>query len=195
MMTEAEVKQLLIDTKAILEGHFLLTSGLHSPLYVEKFNVLQHPKYTEKLCQELAERFRDQHVGLVIGPMTGGILLAHEVGKSLGTRAIFTEREKGIMTLRRGFRIEPGTRVLIVEDIVTTGGSVKEVVKVVRDYGGEIVGVGLLVDRSGGKADFGVPKEKVQALLHLNVETYTAEACPLCEAGVEMTERGSHHIK
>ena len=101
MMSEQEVKQLLIDTQAILEGHFLLTSGLHSPMYVEKFNVLQHPKYTETLCKELAERFRDQTVELVIGPMTGGILLAHEVGKELGTRAIFTEREKGVMTLRR----------------------------------------------------------------------------------------------
>ena len=106
-----------------------MTSGLHSPMYVEKFNVLQHPKYTEALCKELSERFRDQNVELVIGPMTGGILLAHEVGKALGTRAIFTEREKGVMTLRRGFKIEPGTRVLIVEDIVTTGGSVQEVVK------------------------------------------------------------------
>ena len=123
MMTEAEVRQLLVDTKAVLEGHFLLTSGLHSPLYVEKFNVLQHPEYTEKLCKELAERFKDKNVQTVMGPMTGGILLAHEVGKALGTRAIFTEREKGVMTLRRGFRIEPGERVLIVEDIVTTGGS------------------------------------------------------------------------
>ncbi len=94
MMTEENVKQLLIDTQAILEGHFLLTSGLHSPMYVEKFNVLSHPKYTEQLCQELARRFEDQNVELVIGPMTGGILLAHEVGKALGTRAIFTEREK-----------------------------------------------------------------------------------------------------
>ena len=108
MMTEAEVRQLLVDTKAVLEGHFLLTSGLHSPLYVEKFNVLQHPEYTEKLCKELAERFKDKNVQTVMGPMTGGILLAHEVGKALGTRAIFTEREKGVMTLRRGFRIEPG---------------------------------------------------------------------------------------
>lgn len=195
MMKEEEVKQLLIDTQAILEGHFLLTSGLHSPMYVEKFNVLQHPKYTEKLCQELAERFQDQKVELVIGPMTGGILLAHEVGKALGTRAIFTEREKGVMTLRRGFRIEPGTRVLIVEDIVTTGGSVQEVVNVVKASGGHIVGVGLLVDRSGGKADFGVPKDQVQALLHLSVPTYTAEECPLCRDGVAMTERGSKHIK
>lgn len=193
MMTEQDVKQLLIDTEAILEGHFLLTSGLHSPMYVEKFNVLQHPKYTEKLCKELAERFRDQKVELVIGPMTGGILLAHEVGKALGTRAIFTERENGKMTLRRGFRIEPGTRVLVVEDIVTTGGSVREVVDVVNEAGGELVGVGLLVDRSGGKADFGT--DNVKALLHLNVPTYKPEACPLCNDGVEMTSRGSKHLK
>lgn len=195
MMTEQEVKQLLIDTKAILEGHFLLTSGLHSPMYVEKFNVLQHPKYTERLCQELAERFKDQNVELVIGPMTGGILLAHEVGKALGTRAFFTEREKGVMTLRRGFRIEPGTRVLIVEDIVTTGGSVREVVDVVKASQGEIVGVGLLVNRSGGKADFGIPNDKVQALLNLTVPTYQPEECPLCKDHVPMTERGSKHIK
>ncbi|WP_295235378.1 orotate phosphoribosyltransferase [Veillonella sp.] len=195
MMTEQEVKQLLIDTKAILEGHFLLTSGLHSPMYVEKFNVLQHPKYTERLCQELADRFKDQNVELVIGPMTGGILLAHEVGKALGTRAIFTEREKGVMTLRRGFRIEPGTRVLIVEDIVTTGGSVREVVDVVKASQGEIVGVGLLVNRSGGKADFGIPNEKVQALLNLTVPTYQPDDCPLCKDHVPMTERGSKHIK
>lgn len=195
MMTEQEVKQLLIDTKAILEGHFLLTSGLHSPMYVEKFNVLQHPTYTETLCKELARRFAGQNVELVIGPMTGGILLAHEVGKALGTRAIFTEREKGVMTLRRGFRIEPGTRVLIVEDIVTTGGSVREVVDVVNQSGGYIVGVGLLVDRSGGTADFGIPNDKVEALLHLTVPTYHPEDCPLCKEGKPMTERGSKHIK
>ena len=195
MMTEAAVQQLLEETKAILKGHFLLTSGLHSPLYVEKFNVLQHPQYTEMLCRELAERFRGEQVQTVMGPMTGGILLAHEVGKALGTRAIFTERENGVMTLRRGFRIDPGERVLIVEDIVTTGGSVREVVKVVEQAGGVIVGVGLLTDRSGGKADFGVPRDKVQALLHLTVPTYTADNCPLCKEGIPMTERGSHHLK
>lgn len=194
MMTEAAVQQLLEETKAILKGHFLLTSGLHSPLYVEKFNVLQHPQYTE-MRRELAERFRGEQVQTVMGPMTGGILLAHEVGKALGTRAIFTERENGVMTLRRGFRIAPGERVLIVEDIVTTGGSVREVVKVVEQAGGVIVGVGLLTDRSGGKADFGVPRDKVQALLHLTVPTYTADNCPLCKEGIPMTERGSHHLK
>ena len=195
MLSEAEVRALLVKTEAVLEGHFLLTSGLHSPLYVEKFNVLQHPEYTEKLCRELAERFKNKRVQTVMGPMTGGILLAHEVGKALGTRAIFTEREKGKMTLRRGFRIEPGERVLIVEDIVTTGGSVKEVVDVVKAAGGDIVGVGLLVDRSGGKAEFGVPQKDIQALLHLTVQTYEPAACPLCAAGTALTERGSHHLK
>lgn len=187
-MTEQEIKQLFIETNAIMEGHFLLTSGLHSPLYVEKFNVLQHPEYTEKLCRELASRFKDDRIETVVGPMTGGILLAHETGKALGTRAIFTERENGRMTFRRGFSLSHGERVLIVEDIVTTGGSVQEVIDVVREAGGIPVAVGMLVDRSGGKADFSpVPH---QALLHLAVETFTAEACPLCQKGVPMTKRG-----
>ena len=134
-MTEQEVKDLLIKTNAIMEGHFLLTSGLHSPHYVEKFNVLQHPAYTEKLCQAMAEKFKDQNIQTVVGPVTGGILLAHETGKALGTRAIFTERENGKMTFRRGFSLQPGERVLIVEDIVTTGGSIKEVIDVVKAQG------------------------------------------------------------
>ncbi len=187
-MTEQEVKELLIKTNAIMEGHFLLTSGLHSPMYVEKFNVLQHPQYTEKLCQELAKRFADKNIHTVVGPMTGGILLAHEVGKALGTRAIFTERVDGKMAFRRGFSLAEGERVLIVEDIVTTGGSVKEVIDVVKSEGAVPVGVGLLVDRSGGKASFGdVPHE---ALLKLDVQTYKPEECPLCHANVPMTKRG-----
>lgn len=187
-MTEAEVKELFLKTQAIMEGHFLLTSGLHSQFYVEKFNVLQQPKYTEMMCQELARRFADKNIETVVGPMTGGIILAHETGKALGTRAIFTERENGHMTFKRGFSLKEGERVLIVEDIVTTGGSVKEVIDVVKKAGGVPVAVGLLVDRSGGKVDFGgVPYE---ALLHLDVKTYTPEECPLCKKGVEMTKRG-----
>ena len=187
-MNEQEVTKLLEETGAIMHGHFLLTSGLHSPMYVEKFNVLQHPKYTEQLCQALAEKFADQKIETVVGPVTGGILLAHEVGKALGTRAIFTERENGKMTFRRGFKLAPGERVLIVEDIVTTGGSVKEVIDVVLESGAIPVGVGLLVDRSGGKIDFGtVP---YQALLHLDVTTYAPETCPLCQNNVPMTKRG-----
>lgn len=189
MMNEAEIKELFIATQAIMEGHFLLTSGRHSPLYVEKFNVLQHPRYTEKLCRLLAEKFRGDDIDTVVGPMTGGILLAHEVGKALGTRAIFTERENGKMTFRRGFQLAPQERVLIVEDIVTTGGSVREVIQVVEQAGGIPVAVGMLVDRSGGKAGFGSVPHK--ALLHLDVETFTPEDCPLCKQEMPLTKRGS----
>ena len=188
-MTEQEVKELLIETGAIMDGHFLLTSGLHSPHYVEKFNVLQQPKYTEKLCQAMAEKFKDANIETVVGPVTGGILLAHETGKALGTRAIFTERVDGKMTFRRGFTLHEGERCLIVEDIVTTGGSIKEVIEVVKAHGGIPVAVSMLVDRSGGKANFGdVP---CTALLHMDVETYKSEECPLCKQGVPMTKRGS----
>ena len=187
-MTEQEVKDLLIKTNAIMEGHFLLTSGLHSPHYVEKFNVLQHPEYTQKLCEAMADKFKDAHIDTVVGPVTGGILLAHETGKALGTRAIFTERENGRMTFSRGFSLKPDERVLIVEDIVTTGGSIKEVIDVVKENGGIPVAVSMLVDRSGGKASFGdVP---CTALLHMDVQTYKPEECPLCKKGVPMTKRG-----
>ena len=187
-MSEKEVEDLLIETSAIMEGHFLLTSGLHSPRYVEKFNVLQKPVYTEKLCKAMAEKFKDANIETVVGPVTGGILLAHETGKALGTRAIFTERENGKMTFRRGFTLHEGERVLIVEDIVTTGGSIREVIDVVKEHGGIPVAVSMLVDRSGGKATFGdVPST---ALLHMDVQTYKPEECPLCKAGIPMTKRG-----
>ena len=191
-MTQDEVKELFIKTGAIMEGHFLLTSGLHSPLYVEKFQVLQHPKYTEQLCIALAEMFIEDNVEVVVGPITGGILLAHEVGKRLDTRAIFTERENGKMTLRRGFVIKPGERVLIVEDIVTTGGSIKEVLDVVIEQGGIPVGIGMLVDRSGGKASFGEVPYK--ALLNLDVTTYDPSDCPICKQNIPMTKRGSRKL-
>ena len=187
-MSEKEVEDLLIETSAIMEGHFLLTSGLHSPRYVEKFNVLQKPVYTEKLCRAMAEKFKDANIETVVGPVTGGILLAHETGKALGTRAIFTERENGKMTFRRGFTLHEGERVLSVEDIVTTGGSIREVIDVVKEHGGIPVAVSMLVDRSGGKATFGdVPST---ALLHMDVQTYKPEECPLCKAGIPMTKRG-----
>ena len=188
MMTQEEVRALLVKTGAIMDGHFLLTSGLHSPHYVEKFNVLQHPAYTAQLCAAMAKKFKDANIETVVGPVTGGILLAHETGKSLGTRAIFTERVDGKMTFRRGFSLREGERVLIVEDIVTTGGSIKEVIEVVKAAGAVPVAVSMLVDRSGGKANFGdVPST---ALLTMEVETYAPENCPLCAQGIPMTKRG-----
>jgi len=190
-MQPAEVKQLLTETGAILEGHFLLTSGLHSQLYVEKFQVLQYPQHTARLCAALAEQYISEKIDVVVGPVTGGILLAYEVAKNLGTRAIFTERENGKMTLRRGFVINPGERVLVVEDIVTTGGSVQEVLDVVYEHKGVPVGIGMLVDRSGGKVKFSVPHK---ALLQLTVETYPPENCPLCQKGIPFTKRGSRNL-
>lgn len=187
-MTEADVRQLLVQHGAILDGHFLLTSGLHSGMYVEKFQVLQYPKATEALCAGFAEKFKGEKVDVVIGPVTGGIILAHETAKHFGTRAIFAERDNGKMTIKRGFEIKPGERVLVVEDIVTTGGSVMEVIEVVKALGGEIAGVAVLVDRSGGSVDFGAP---MKALLTLEIKTYKPEECPLCQNGVPLTKRGS----
>ena len=188
-MTEKEVYQIFVDTGALLTGHFRLTSGRCSPHYVEKFNVLQHPEMTEKLCKAIAEHFKDSNIETVVGPVTGGIILAHETGKALGTRAIFTERVDGKMTFRRGFTLHEGERVLIVEDVVTTGGSVREVIDVVKEFGGVPVAVAMLVDRSGGKATFeDVPNF---ALLHMDVETYEPENCPLCQKGIPLTKRGS----
>lgn len=188
-MTEREVYDMLVETGAIMNGHFKLTSGLHSPHYVEKFNVLQHPALTEKLCRAMAEHFKDAKIETVVGPVTGGVILAHETGKALGTRAIFTERVEGKMTFRRGFSLHEGERVLIVEDVVTTGGSIREVIDVVKSFGAIPVAVSMLVDRSGGKATFDdVPNF---ALLHMNVETYTPEDCPLCKQNVPLTKRGS----
>ena len=187
-MTSEEVKKIFTDTGAMLEGHFLLTSGRHSEHYIEKFNVLQHPEATQKLCEAMAEKYKDAGIETVVGPVTGGILLAHETGKALGTRAIFTERENGLMTFRRGFKLKHGERVLVVEDVVTTGGSVKEVIAAVKEAGGEVAGVAVLVDRSGGKLDFGdIP---CTALLTLSVASYAANDCPLCQKGVPLTKRG-----
>ena len=187
-MTENEVKEIFTATGAMMKGHFLLTSGRHSEYYIEKFNVLQHPKETQKLCEAMAEKFADANIETVVGPVTGGIILAHETGKALNTRAIFTERENGKMTFRRGFTLRAGERVLIVEDIVTTGGSIKEVIDAVKTAGGTPVAISMLVDRSGGKLDFdGVP---YSALLTLEVKSYTADECPLCREGIPITKRG-----
>ena len=149
---------------------------------------LEEAKQIAALCKRYGvPLFINDNVELVVGPMTGGILLAYEVAKNLGTRFFFTERVNGKMTFKRGFAIKPGTRVLVVEDIVTTGGSVREVLDVVKGEGGVPVGVGLLVDRSGGKVDFGV---RTEPLLRLDVETYKPEECPMCKEGTPLTQRG-----
>jgi orotate phosphoribosyltransferase len=172
---------------AILNGHFLLTSGLHSPMYVEKFRILENPDITFKICKDLSEKFKDDRIELVIGPVTGGILISYELAKIFKVKSIFTERVDKKMVLRRGFTIEKGQRILIAEDIVTTGGSIKEVIEVVKFLGGEIVGVAALVDRSGGKVDFGVP---LKTVLNLDIEVYEPDNCPKCKKGIPLTKPG-----
>lgn len=187
-----QVLEMFESTGALLKGHFLLTSGLHSERYFEKFGVLQHPNYTERLCRELARRFAGDGVEVVVGPAVGGILLAYEVAKGLGVRSLFTEREGGKMVLRRGFSVREGERTLVVEDVVTTGGSVQETLDCLRDAGARVIGVGLLVDRSEHGADFGV---KTESLLRMPTEAFAPDACPLCRQGAPMTQRGSRHIQ
>lgn len=186
MLSQERVLEIFKKSGALLHGHFKLTSGLHSNLYFEKFQVLQYPEYVEELCAELARRFKDDKVELVVGPTTGGVLLAYEVGKKLGTRGIFAEKsDEGGRVLKRNFRIEPGTRVLVVDDVLTTGGSVRDTIDVVKNNGGVLVGVGLLVDRTGGNTNFGV---KTEALLSLVVDKWEPADCPQCKAGVPLTE-------
>ena len=187
-MTVDERFDLFKKSGAFLEGHFLLSSGLHSPQYVEKFRVLEYPDYTEALCKDIAEHFKNDGIELVIGPMTGGIVLAHEVAKALKVKSMFTERVDNVMSLRRGFSFKEGTKILLVEDIVTTGGSIFEVIKVIRELGGDIRGVGYLVDRSGGKVDFGV---KQYPLVKLDIVTYQPDDCLLCKNGIELIKPGS----
>lgn len=180
MLTPREAEDIFSRSGALLQGHFLLTSGRHSDRYMQCAQVLKHPDSTEVLARELAARFRDDRVDLVVGPAMGGIIVAYEVARQLGVPGIFCEREQGQMALRRGFRITPGQRVLVVEDVVTTGGSVREVMEVVRTAGAEVVGVGVLVDRSGGSVDFGV---KTEAVLVMDIASWAPEECPLCAAG------------
>ena len=173
---------------AVLEGHFLLTSGLHSGSYLEKFLVLQWPQYTEQLCAMLAEHYRGRGVEVVAGPTTGGVILAYDVARHLGVRGIFAERTEDGRAFRRGFGIRPGERVLVVDDVLTTGGSVREVVAEVRRLGGEVVGVGVLVDRGREPVDFGAP---LFSLLQLSIPTYPPAQCPLCAAGVALVRPGT----
>ncbi|MDP3058868.1 MAG: orotate phosphoribosyltransferase [bacterium] len=188
MVTKEEILEILKSSGTFLEGHFRLTSGLHSALYVEKFRVLEHPKYTDLLCGEIARRFENENITVVIGPAIGGVIIAYAVARALDVRSIFCEREEGKLTLRRGFVITPEDRVLVVEDIVTTGGSVKEVLQVVEKSGATIVGIGLLVDRSNGDVDLGY---RTEALLTMRVTTYQPDNCPLCQQGVPIVKPGS----
>jgi orotate phosphoribosyltransferase len=187
-----EYLEIFRKSNALLDGHFLLTSGKHSAQYMQCAQVLQYPDRASILAEGLAASFKDLDIQTVIGPAMGGILVAHEVGKALGVRALFTERENGIMRLRRGFTLAPGERVLVVEDVITTGGSVREVLAVVREMGAVPVGVGVLVDRTGGTVDFGL---RQSSILQLKIQAYEVQECPLCAQGIPAIKPGSRKLE
>lgn len=191
-MTNKEIIDMLKEAEVLLEGHFLLTSGRHSDKYMQCAKIFQNSKYSVPLCAELAEKYKNDNIEVVIGPAIGAIQMAYEVGKQLGVKNIFAERENGKMTLRRGFTIEKGQRVLVVEDVVTTGGSVREVIDLVEQNGGVVAGVGSIVDRTGGKIDFGVP---YKSAFSMDITSYEAEECPICKTGMPLVKPGSRNTK
>ncbi len=182
------VAEIFQKSGAILKGHFLLASGLHSPIYWEKFQVLQSPNYTEQLCRMIASHFQKQKIQVVAGPTTGGIILAFETARQLGVRSIFAEKEGASeRAFRRGFSINPGERVLIVDDILTTGSSIRQVIAAVTKQSGKVIGIGVLVDRSEPRAEFGVP---LFSCLRSITPTYTPQDCPLCAKNIPLVKPG-----
>ncbi len=193
-MDKKEAERIFEATGALQKGHFLLTSGLHSSTYFQCALVLQYPEYLEAFCRDIVEFFteEEEEYDVVIAPAVGGIVVAYEVGRQLGVRSIFAERENGKMTLRRGFQIAPGETVLVVEDVITTGESVKEVIQLVEERGGFVAGVGAVVDRSGGKAKLGVP---LFATYTTRAVTYKPDKCPLCMENIPLVKPGSRGLQ
>lgn len=192
MLSKEEVIQIFKEKEVMLEGHFLLTSGRHSDKYMQCAKLFQYADISELICKQLAEQFTDMHIDLVAGPAVGGIIMAYEMGRQLGVKNVFAERENGKMTFRRGFAIPQGANVLVTEDVVTTGGSVKEVMELIRAHGGNVVAVGSVVDRSNGKVDFGVP---FRAVLSMEVVSYEPNDCPMCREGSPAVKPGSRNMK
>ena len=181
MISQARVMEILKEAGVLLEGHFKLTSGRHSNKYLQCAKIFRNTKYSEELCAALAEQYKNDGIQVVIGPAMGAVQMAYEVSRPLHCENFFTERgEDAKMTLRRGFVVNPGEKVLVVEDVVTTGGSVREVIELVKAAGGIVIGVGSIVDRTGGKIDFGVP---FKAVISVDVESWEPEDCPLCKEG------------
>lgn len=188
-MSQQEILEIFKDSKALLDGHFKLTSGKHSDIYYEKFMILKQPRLCEKVCVGMAKLFENENVELVVGPTTGGIIIAYEVAKYLGVDSIYAEAgENSSRVFKRGFFIEPGTKVLIVDDVLTTGRSIFEVIDLVNSYKAEIVGIGEFLDRSGGTIKFDYP---FKALATVEANAWEPKDCPLCHKDVPITQRGS----
>ena len=190
-MRPSEVMRLFQGCGAWLEGHFVLSSGLHSREYLQCALILQHPTLAARACQALAQRFLSDEVTCVAGPALGGILVAYETARQMGVRSVFAERQDGKLQMRRGFQVGPKDQVLVVEDVVTTGGSVEELIALIRGTGADVVGVGALVDRSSGWVSFDV---KYHALLSLDLKTFPPEGCPLCKEGIPVMRPGSRTV-
>ena len=190
-MTREELLDLFRRSGALLEGHFRLSSGLHSAGYLQCALVLSHPQHAEALGRAIAERTRDLRANVVLSPALGGVVIGHEVGRALGVRAMFAERQDGELTLRRGFVLSESDRVLVIEDVLTTGGSTRETMRVATAAGGRVVGAASIVDRSGGAATFDVP---FAALLKIDLATYEPDRCPLCAQGQPVTKPGSRPV-
>lgn len=184
------VEDILREVGAMQEGHFLLSSGRHGDRYIEKFALLMRPRDTERVCRAIVERFADAHPDTVAGPTTGGILLAFEVARQLGIRAVYAERAEGsnAREFRRGATFRPGERVLVVDDILTTGGAIRETLAALAPYNVETIGIGVLVDRSGGRVDLGSP---LYATLQADIATYDPADCPLCRQGLPLIKPGT----
>ena len=191
MLNREEIINDLKKSKALLEGHFSLSSGLHSEAYIQCALLLRYPELAEKFCQELAQKVKKYKPELVVGPALGGVIVAYEMARALNLPGIFTERKNGEMMLRRNFDIKPGQKILLVEDVVTTGGSVKEVIEIIKEKGGELAVVASLIDRSGGNANFGAPFE---SLISFDFEVYKPEDCPLCKQNSEAVKPGSRGL-
>jgi orotate phosphoribosyltransferase len=187
-MTRDELLDLFRRSGALLEGHFRLSSGLHSSGYLQCALVLQHPQHAETLGKAIAALTKDLRATVVLSPALGGVVIGHEVGRALGVRAIFAERQDGELTLRRGFMLSETDRVLVIEDVLTTGGSTRETMQVATAAGGRVVGAAAIVDRSGGRASFAVP---FSALLDIDLPTHEPDRCPLCAQGMPVTKPGS----
>jgi orotate phosphoribosyltransferase len=191
-MKDQDILEIFLKTNALLNGHFLLTSGRHSNQYFQCAQVLQYTDYNEIICRKIADHFINTEIDVVISPAIGGIIVGQEVARLLGKKSIFAEREDKILTLRRGFQIEEGKKYLVCEDVVTTGGSVFEVMDIIRNNGGIVAGVGYIVDRSNNKVQFNVPQFST---LQLEVVSYTHEECPMCKQNIPAIKPGSRKVK
>ncbi|MCL2577116.1 MAG: orotate phosphoribosyltransferase [Defluviitaleaceae bacterium] len=182
------VEKILQKADALLDGHFLYTSGRHGAQYMQCAKVLQYPEHTEELAKKVAEDFADEQVDIVIAPAIGGIVWGYEVARALSANSIFAERENGKMTLRRGFDIPKNARVVVAEDVYTTGGTIREIIELVKTYDATLVGVSVIVDRTGGKMDLNT---KAVAAYSMEIISYAPEECPLCKQGISITKPGS----